>query len=465
MKKGRVCSVIALLALMASLAGCGAEEAVPETQTPEEKTTVTIWTKDRHDAAYQEARIKHYNETNPDGIIVEYRTYSDNYAQALDSAFQTNRGPDIIAYTDRVFNQFFAQGHFADIMPYLDAELQKTYESVMLPGVNVFDGQCYFLPTAGTTSRLFYNGTLLEQVGILEPPATMDELIAAARAVTEHFSQEGIYGFAVNLYGAQSGIDRTIGKQANRDVGLKCGFDFERGCYDFTRYETLLEKWRELLGEDCAYPRCDELDIDPLRQMFAQGKIAMYISYIHAEQGVYQQQFPAGAKWGCAEIPTSVENPVGAQNYSLNGGYLFNAGSPHLDAAWKVYLALFADLDYQKDYYEHGFGVSVIPQVLAEAEADGYHPQFETLVLGEGDRMWPKAPHEENGKAVQITGLDFYEVFKSLLYSQENIADALEELTERYNEAYEAGITQGVGREIKIPGFDPMNPQTAGAKP
>lgn len=459
MKKGRVYSVIALLVLMASLAGCGAKEAVPETQIPEEKTTVTIWTKDRHDAAYQEARIKEYNEQNPDGIVVEYRMYTDNYVQALESAFQTNSGPDIIAYTDRVFNQFYAQGRFADIMPYLDEGLLETYESVMVPGMNVFDGKCYFLPTAGTTSRLFYNGTLLEQAGILEPPKTMDELIEAARAVTEQFSGEGIYGFAVNLYGAQSGIDRTIGKQANRDVGLKCGFDFRQGRYDFAPYATLLEKWRELLGEDCAYPRCDELDIDPLRQMFAQGKLAMYISYIHAEQGVYQAQFPAGAKWGCAEIPTSVETPVGTQNYSLNGGFLFNAESSHLDAAWKVYLALFADLDYQKDYYERGFGVSVIPQVLSAAEADGYRPQFRTLVLGPDDGMWPKAPHEENARAVPVVGRDFYEVFKSLLYSGEDIPAALEELTERYNEAYQAGIANGEGREVCIPDFDPKHPE------
>lgn len=423
------------------------------------KTVITIWTKDRHDAAYQQERIKKYNDTNDENIVVEYKIYSDNYLQALDSAFQSNDAPDIIAYTDQVFNQFYAQNYFADIMPYIDEKFKISFENVFIDGVNVYNSKCYFVPTCATTPRLFYNKTLFEKAGIKNPPATIEEMIEDAKIITDKYSDEGIYGFAANMNNAKSAIDRSLTEMANREIGIKSGYDFKNGIYDFTGYKPIIENWRVLLSSECAYPQCSELDIDPLRQMFADGKIGMYISYIHSEVGVYQKQFPMEDEWGCAEIPTSRGVIKGAQNYSLNNGYLFNRNSENLEAAWNVYKALFCDLDYLKEYYEMGFGIPVIAKVIENADKDGYKPKYQTMLLGNNDKMWPKTPAEENSEAVVIDGLDFYEVFKDLIFSNKDIGSALAELSERYNNAYKNGINNNIGREIKINEFDPINPE------
>lgn len=458
MKYGRKVSVsVFFLTLLVMVSGCRGKGNSAE-NAAERKTVVTIWTKDRHDAAYQESRVKEYNDTNEDNIVVDYRIYSDNYLQALDSAFQTNSAPDLIAYTDQVFYRFYARDYFADIMPYMDEEFQKSYSSVMVEGVNLFENHCYFIPTCATTPRLFYNKTLFRKAGISDPPATMEEMIEVAKKITSLYAEEGIYGFAVNMKNAKSALDRSLLEEANKEIGIKSGYDFKNGCYDFTGYEQILTNWRTLLSPDCAYPYCSELDIDPLRQMFADGKIGMYISYIHSEAGVYQKQFPMEDEWGCAEIPTAGGMQEGAQNYSLNNGFLMNKNCENPEAVWKAYCALFGSLDYQKEYYENGFGVSIIPRIIEEAKQEGYAPEYETLILGENDKMWPKTPLEENGEAVVVDGLDFYETFKELLFNQEKIAPALEQLTEKYNRAYRQGIRQQLGREIKIIDFDPANP-------
>lgn len=429
------------------------------TLNTDSKTVITIWTKDRHDAAYQKARIKKYNDTNMDNIVVEYKIFSDNYLQALDSAFQSNNAPDIIAYTDQVFNQFYAQNYFADIMPNMDEEFKSSFESVFIDGVNVFNGKCYFIPTCATTPRLFYNKTLFEKAGIKNPPVTIEEMIDDAKLITNKYSSEGIYGFAANMNNAKSAMDRSLIEMANREIGIKSGYDFKYGRYDFTGYEPIIENWRILLSSECAYPKCSELDIDPLRQMFAEGKIGMYISYIHSEVGVYQKQFPMEDEWGCVEIPTSNGVIKGAQNYSLNNGYLFNRSCENLETAWKVYQALFGDLDYLREYYEMGFGIPVIAKVIENADKDGYKPKYETMLLGNNDKMWPKTPAEENSEAVLIDGLDFYEVFKELIFSNKDVSSELSELSERYNNAYKNGIDNSIGRAIKIDEFNSMNPE------
>lgn len=452
-------ALLAACSLAAALAGCALRRE--ETAPAAPKTVVTVWSKDRHDSAYQMARVREYNETNTDNIQVDYRIFSDNYLQSLDSAFRSGRAPDLMAYTDAVFHRFYAQDRFADLTPYMDEEFHALFDPVLLDGVNVLEGACYFVPTCATAPRLFYNRTILERVGIDAPPATMEEMIEDCRRITAALSGEEVYGFAANFYSAGSALDRSLLAQGNLQLGLKAGYDFQNGCYDFAPYAELLAQWRELLAPDCAYPRCAELDIDPLRQLFADGSIGMYISYIHSEAGVYQSQFPMTDEWGCAPLPTSGGQVVGAQNYSLNGGYLLNKACEAPEAAWKVYRALFADEAALTDYYEAGYGVSILPQVLHNAEADGYAPAQPALVLGKNDQLWPLTPQEENPNAVAPDGADFYTVFKSLIFGSEPIAPALEALTERYNAAYHAGVQAGVGRTICRPDFDPLHPREA----
>lgn len=481
-KKQLLALSMAALMAVSSLAGCsksdgGAQSNAPAAESKEtaagakteetkkeekkesgEKTVVTVWTKDRHDANFMQEKIDEYNATNADNIEVKYEIYSDNYNQAIDMVFQNGDAPDMFVFQEQVFQNYVNSGKYADITPYMDEEFKKTFESSMIEGFNVIDGKCYFVPTAATTCRLFYNKDIFKRVGIEKAPETLEEMVEAAKKITSELSGEGIYGFAANMKGAQSALSRSLYKQAERELGLKYGYDFGKGAYDFTGYESLVSAWKTLMSPECAFPGCESLDIDPLRTQFAAGKIGMYMSYTHAEPGVYANQFPMEQEWGCAQMPVTGGVVKGAEHYQPLNGYLFNAESKNLEAAWKVYRDVFTNLDLLKEYYEGGYGISMVPAVIEKANPAQYYIDNPALLIGDEDAIYPNTPQEANVDAVIVEGQNMYDTMAAMILGDMDIKSGLEELTERYNAAYEAGISEGSGKEIKIDNFDPMHP-------
>lgn len=481
--KSKKIAAITLAAMMAvsALTGCSSSDSTPTSAVADttagggqgseatdqttagkessgEKTVVSVWTKDRHDAQFMQAKVDEYNATNTDNIEVKYEIYSDNYIQSVDMVFQNGDAPDMFVYQEQVFGNYVNAGKYADITPYMDDEFKKTFGDSLIDGFNVMDGKCYFVPTAATTCRLFYNKDIFEKAGITKVPETLDEMTEAAKQITSKLSSEGIYGFAANMKGAQSALSRSLFKQGERELGIKFGYDFAKGEYDFTGYENLVKTWKELMSPDCAFPGSESLDIDPLRTQFAAGKIGMYISFTHAEPGVYENQFPMEQAWGCAQLPITGDTAKGAENYQPLNGYLFNADSKNLDAAWKVYRDIFTNVDLLTEYYESGFGISIIPQVIAGSEPAQYYKDNPALLIGEGDAIYPYTPQEANVDAVIVEGQNMYEAVAEMILGDKDIVAGLQDLTDRYNKAYQAGISEGIGNEIKIDNFNPMNP-------
>ncbi|MDO5416090.1 MAG: extracellular solute-binding protein [Lachnospiraceae bacterium] len=460
----RVCILFGAVLLFAAalltsgllFSGCGTPKTEPEET---EETVVTIWTKDYHDASFQRMRIEDYNRSNPDHIRVEYKIYSDNYFQSLQAAFQSHNAPDMMCYTPQVFDAFMPKNQFADLMPYMDEEFCKEFQSVLFDGINVIGGRCYFVPTGAVTARLYYNKEIFRRAGIRELPKTMEEVVSAARQITTRLSAEGIYGFAANLNTAKLALDRSILPQGTKELGIKAGYDFQRGCYDFTPYEPLLLQWRELMGEDCAYPNCHQMDIAPLRQLFSDGKIGMYISYNYSEKGSLTEQFPMEEEWGCTGLPTTSGRIRGSQEYTLGNAFLFNAKSENLDAAWKVYRALFANRTYLERYQEQELGCSLFADIRENAGASGSSHYFQ---VQNGESMWPRTPHERNANAVNVQGSDLYDTMKNLIFGEGDMTEELEDLSRRYQEAYQTGIRNNIGREIRIETFHPMHPWRQG---
>ena len=63
--------------LLAGCGGSGEEETTKEADANGDKTTITIWTKDRHDANYIQEKVDAYNESNTDNVVVEYLKKQD----------------------------------------------------------------------------------------------------------------------------------------------------------------------------------------------------------------------------------------------------------------------------------------------------------------------------------------------------------------------------------------------------
>ena len=445
----------------ASLMAMTALVAMPQpAMADEEKTVINIWSKDRHDADYVQKKVDEYNENNTDNIEVNYQLYTDNYTQAVDMAVQSGEMPDILVFQDQMFDKYIGEDQWADLYEFMDDDMKEMFKDVIHEGYNEFDGKLYFIPTTGTTCRLFYNKEIFDRVGIENPPKTLEEMVEDAKLITAELAGEGIYGFAENMKSASSGLNRSMIVGLQRETGAPMGYDFEKGEYDFTTWADELKLWTELLSDECAFPGCESLDIDPLRTQFAAGKIGMYMSYSHAEPGVYANQFPMDSdKWDCAPIPTAGGKELGKQYFSGTSSYLLNAKSENLEKAYKVYHDIFTTEDYLVGYYEGGYGVSIIPAILEKAEPSDDFKNKEWLKINpETDALLPKPPHSAFTSGMIVEGEDMFKTCESIYYGGADIESTLQDLTDRYNKAYQEAIENGTGYEIKIENYDPMNP-------
>ncbi len=424
-----------------------------------EKTVIKVWSKDRHDATYVQKKVDEYNASNTDNIQVDYQLYTDNYVQAIDMAVQSGELPDILVQQDQMFDKYVNEGQWADFYEYMDSDMKEYFKSVVYPGYNELDGKLYFIPTTGTTCRLFYNKEIFERVGITEPPKTLEEVVEYAKKINTELSKEGIYGFAENMKSASSGLQRSMCVGLDRETGMVRGYDFVKGEYDFTPWADTLKLWKELLSDECAFPGCESLDIDPLRTQFAAGKIGMYMSYSHAEPGVYQNQFPMdSSKWDCVPIPTVGGKTTGKQYFTGTGSYVLNAKSPNVDKAFKVYKDIFSNEDYLIGYYEGGFGVSILPSVIEKAKPGKDFQDKKWLLISDIDALHPKPPHTAFASGMVVEGEDMFKTCESIYYGDADIDSTLKDLTDRYNKAYQEAVKNGSGHEVKIENYDPMNP-------
>lgn len=457
---------------MAALAACGSS-ASSTTASSEAASSaaaenagkakvITVWTKDRADSEYMTAAVDAYNANNTHNYVVEYQIYSDNYPSAISLAFQNGEAPDIMVYQSDMFQSWVNAGKYADLTPFLDSEFLDIFGGNIYEGINQIDGKIYYIPTADTVTRLFYNTEIFERCGISAPPATLAEMVEDAKLITSTLSGEGIYGFAANMKSPSSAMSRSFDMMAQMSCGIDKGYDFKAGQYDFTGLAPLIGIWQQLMSAECAFPGCESLDIDPLRTQFAAGKIGMYISYTHAEPGVYANQFPMdSSKWAVADIPTLTGTQVGAEHFQAMNGYCLNAEGDNLEDAWTVYRELFADVDLLAGYYSAGLGISLVPAAIEKATPAECYTLNPKLLIQDTDAIWPLTPQERNVDAVVVEGQDMYNTFADLIWNNANeaqIAEKLQDLTDRYNAALAQGIAEGIGEEVVNPNFDPMNP-------
>ena len=145
-------------------------------------------------------------------------------------------------------------------------------------------------------------------------------------------------------------------------------------------------------------------------------------------------------KWDCVPIPTAGGKALGKQYFSGTSGYMLNAKSVNVDKAFQVYKDIFANKDFLIGYYEGGFGVSIVPEVIEAAKPSEDFQNKKWLLISDIDTLLPKPPHT------------------SIYYGGADIESTLQDLTDRYNKGYQDAIQNGVASEIKIDGYDPMNP-------
>ncbi|MEV4580614.1 extracellular solute-binding protein [Nonomuraea jabiensis] len=116
---------------------------------------------------------------------------AEQLTQKVISQAATRQGPDVFVQGGADLLQLAKAGAIADFT----AQFDKFTDKAQIPDANVIkkDGKVYGVQGFNNTTALWYNKTILDELGIA-PPATMDELNAALEKIGKKYVGIGLAG-------------------------------------------------------------------------------------------------------------------------------------------------------------------------------------------------------------------------------------------------------------------------------
>ncbi|WP_308798536.1 ABC transporter substrate-binding protein [Agromyces silvae] len=302
----------------AAVVAIGATVAINAAGSSSDQDTVTWWVPD-WDAAAAETIVEQFESEHP-GIDVEMvTTTGDTIANRVSVALDSGTTPDVITESIGRIRGYADAGQLADLSDLYGGDMPTSDFAPGLVESLTFDGGTYAVPYRWATNALIYNPELFEAAGIDAPPATWDEFVEDARTLT----QGDVVGTAWPMQGdAMDLILRYL------DFAVSDGASIENGTPQLTEASSAaaIELIGTAIQEGWASPSSFELDNTGIRELFLQGRIAMYPA------GVFDvdEAIAQGAPVASALLP-GPDGPGTAQG--VGWAYIVPEASTQQDAA------------------------------------------------------------------------------------------------------------------------------------
>ena len=287
-------------------------------------------------------------------------------------------------------------------------------------------GRPYGVPAQTTPELLFYRRDLFAEAG-LEPPATTDQVLAAARAM--HDPQKGRYGIGWNA-ARGTALGHTV-LMTMADFGQpvldlpEVAGGFDTGGLARRDYRVTIDTDRglraaEYLMELMRYSPPDILSMSWYERVrpFAAARIAMAYGYtLLAPYFELDPSSPACGQTGYLPHP----HGPGAVNIAPVGGYVMgipaNLAPERVPAAVEA-LRVFTSAPAQKLYVQNGSRTNPRYSVGADAEVRRASPIFEAVdAMSWRDELqfWPRPPVPEITGIIQVCGEEFHDMLRGLI--------------------------------------------------
>lgn len=319
----RAIGASAVVALFA-LAGCGGasdgDDASDAPDTPPaETTTLTVWVMGDSGARLEEALAPFTDET---GIEVDVQAIPwDNVNDRLTTAVASGEGPDVTQIGLSHLAAFLEAGVLEDLSGHLadHPNLDPANFPSAVADLNP-DGGLFSVPWISDTRVLFYRSDILAEAGIDEPPATWEELRAAARTLAAR--GDGQYGYYIPQWDAPLPVAYTW--QTGTDVIADDGS---------IRLDTpgFREAVDHYLGfyEDGSVPTAGDFD---QAAGFVSGTAPMLVSGPYLAAAIREQAPDLEGAWGVTTVPT---NTTGTSLFAGSNLGVWK-GTENLDAALQL---------------------------------------------------------------------------------------------------------------------------------
>jgi multiple sugar transport system substrate-binding protein len=339
------------LAAMA-VAGCGSNTGRSDNAgSSGSKPALSQWYHQYGEAGTQQA-VERYAKEYPDATVTVQWSPGD-YDKKAASALLTDGGPDVFEYGNGPSIDMIKGGQVVDLTDLL-GDAKADFTPSLIERMS-YQGKLYAIPQVTDMQLLVYRKSLLSAAGV-QPPTTVDELLAAAKKLTT----DKVKGLFV---GNDGGVG-VLGGPALWSAGLDYlkqdntfGFDDPAAVESFRKLRELFTSKSLLLGAPTDWS-------DP--SAFTQGLTAMQFTGLWTFP-LIQKAFPDDfgvLPWPKLNDAGKASVPVGAY------GSAVNAKSKNVDAAKKFVKWLWVDqTDKQLDWAQsYGFHIPARKSLAAQAD-------------------------------------------------------------------------------------------------
>jgi multiple sugar transport system substrate-binding protein len=317
------------------------------------KPALSQWYHQYGEAGTQQA-VELYAKEYPDATVTVQWSPGD-YDKKTAAALLTDNGPDVFEYGNGPTIDMIKGNQVVDLTDLLDDSARADFTPSLIARMT-YQGKLYAIPQVTDMQLLVYRKSLLSAAGV-QPPQTVDELLAAAKTLTN----DKVKGLFV---GNDGGVG-VLGGPALWSAGLDYLTEDNQFGFDNPAAVESLRKLRELFTSKSLLLGAPTDWSDP--SALVQGLTAMQFTGLWTLPAI-QKAFPDDygvLPWPKLNATTGAPSvPVGAY------GSVVNAKSKNIDAAKRFVKWLWVDqsalqLDFAQSY---GFHIPARKSLAAKAD-------------------------------------------------------------------------------------------------
>lgn len=380
----RFLPLLGVLVLLVGACTAGGGEKTPATVGPGEShapVTLEIW------GAWTGRELKQFNQIFDDFTTkypwITVKSVGGVQDPKIIAAIRAGEPPDVVlSFGLDSVGEFCSSGAWADLTPYIQ---QSNMDLSQFPGAvfkyTSFRGSQCALPFLTDAYGLYYNQAMFDKAGITEPPKTISELIADAKALTV-FNPDGsikVAGFVpwAGYYETNAAtLGVPFGTHWYDETGTKSAVATDPAWKDMLTWQKELVDWYG--ADNMAKFVAGQGNEWGAAQDFLTGRVAMNMD------GEWRTAFISDLKpdlnYGTAPFPVPDDK---ADTYGLGqiGGTIIGIprGSPHPAEAWLLVSWMATDtpsLVYMANFVRN------VPTTYAALESPDLDvtPQFRTFL-------------------------------------------------------------------------------------
>lgn len=398
---------------------------------------IRVWSDNAHEKELRLSQIEEFNRTRGRelGIEIEYTVYGTEYQDVIKQAVAIDEGPELFRPTTTFLQSFIDAGY---IIPITDLpggkELIESYGNNLVNNQHIFNGEIYTLPYNLTTYKFIVNDDLFEDANIEEYPKTWKDVRRIAKEITES-SNGRAFGWILGLE-SEWMISSYIIRPNGTNVG-HVGFNHDTLNFEFSAFLPAIESVKGMIDDGSVFPGFEGLDADAARAQFAEGRVAM-IPGASFDTSVYYDQFPAEINWSVISVPAFTEEKPKYKEFA-DATSLLGVGKAALDKPEKTFevLKFFYSDENAAEMYDQSLYIPYRQKAIDISKNNPSLKGFSDFANIPDKVLMLPSPDTR----VEVKGSLYRKTISDIfagVYENMSVEDVLNDLDNRYNEAFQS---------------------------